>query len=467
MAGYDQVPWHGRPRLSNGELWIERGVSDSGRVHAPYPVAGFGQIMLATGTLMERESSYHLAVELARGKVNHLRNQLADWEAVGLVVPTDVQAGLKRSLALLAKAATTQTDPATAATYAEQALDVAVGTGDKLVSSFVEQALAVRHRQTPNLPTWLGADMGGQVLESSSATRFLQAFNSATVPVVWRDVEGTEGKYRWDLTDRQVEWCLTHRLKICGGPLLKLDSGWLPDWLFLWENDFENLLSFVSDFVETTVNRYRGKVNLWHCAARFSEQGALSLDEEQRLRMVLRAVEVARRADPATPVVVRFDQPWAEFMGGLAQDLSPLHFADALVRSGVHLAGLALELNVGYKPGSWPRDRLDISRLIDHWSWLGLPLHIILCCPGDTGLDPTAAKRFSIEEERWSQAAQRELVESWVPLMLAKPAVHSVTWNQLDDSQPHELPHGGLFNTSRAPRPALRVLSQLRQEHLD
>jgi hypothetical protein len=39
-------------------------------------------------------------------------------------------------------------------------------------------------------------------------------------------------------------------------------------------------------------------------------------------------------------------------------------------------------------------------------------------------------------------------------------------WNQLLDSQPHALPHGGLFDEKDQPKPILELLQKLRRENL-
>jgi hypothetical protein len=49
-----------------------------------------------------------------------------------------------------------------------------------------------------------------------------------------------------------------------------------------------------------------------------------------------------------------------------------------------------------------------------------------------------------------------------VPLMLAKPSVQGVFWNQLRDNLPHDLPHAGLWNDRRQAKPALRTLAAIR-----
>lgn len=472
LSGPDNIPWTCRARLTNGELVIERSVADSGKFHIPWPVEGYGEVMLCTGTLMERSRPYHLEVELARGKINQVRNQIADWQAIGLAAPPPMEEALHKALGHLSRAVTIQHEPSQAAEHAERAIAVALAAADLLVDSYIDQVLAVRHRQSPKLPTLLGANLGQQVLEGRRAAQFLKAFNSATVPLVWREIEATEANYNWEVSDRQVEWCLAHGLKVFGGPLLRLDDRALPDWLCLWEGDFASLLSFVSDYVETAVSRYRGKVHLWQCAARMNVAGALSLGEEERLRLAVRALEITRGVDPGTPVTVRFDQPWAEYMSRTEPDLSPLHFADALVRVGLQLASIGLEINVGYHPGgSSPRDRLEYSRLLDLWSYLGLPLHLMLTVPSGDQADPQARGRPMPLRDAypggWSRESQASWVAQYIPLMLAKPAVQAITWNQLCDAQEHDFPHGGLIDAAGKVKPALGVLAALRKEHLE
>ena len=80
--------------------------------------------------------------------------------------------------------------------------------------------------------------------------------------------------------------------------------------------------------------------------------------------------------------MISFDQPWAEYLAKEDFDLSPLHFADALVRADLGVAGVAMEMNLGYWPGgTQPRDLLAISRHLDRWSLLGIPLLAYLTLP--------------------------------------------------------------------------------------
>jgi hypothetical protein len=286
----------------------------------------------------------------------------------------------------------------------------------------------------------------------------------------WRDIESSPGQFQWDLCDQHIQWCQEQGWRILGGPLLSLSRANLPDWIYLWEDDPEHLQSCVYQFLRAAVQRYRGKFHVWHCAAGINVEGALSLSEEQRLRLVVGAIEEVRRADPHTPLLVSFDQPWAEYLASSALELSPLHFADSLIRADLGIAGFGLELNIGYWPGgTLPRDRLEISRQLDRWSSLGLPLMVFLSLPSGSAPVPHArlapgppgAASIDVSPEGQSNRGARLL-----PLLLAKHFVQGVFWSQLSDDQLGELAHGGLFDDASQPKPVLDVWAANREQHL-
>src|SRR5438128_771896 len=110
---------------------------------------------------------------------------------------------------------------------------------------------------------------------------------------------------------------------------------------------------------------------------------------KQRSRLVVESVDRVRSIDSRTPLVVSFNQPWAEYIARKDQELTPWHFADTLVRGELGLAGVGLEIHYGYWPGgTLPRDPQEVSRLLDRWSQIGVPLMVILAAPSSMGADP-------------------------------------------------------------------------------
>jgi hypothetical protein len=121
------------------------------------------------------------------------------------------------------------------------------------------------------------------------------------------------------------------------------------------------------------------------------------------------------------------------------------------------------------KDGSFRRHAVAYSRLLDQWSLLGMPLVLFLVSPSQSNPDPLALRADAAAEagaagSQDSQVCQAAWVEEIVPLALAKSFVQVVIWNQLDDSAPHELPHGGLFGRDGTQKPALESLRRIRAE---
>ena len=304
LSGMDRISWQVQAGVENGELVLRRTVSESGNLNIPWQVEGHGRLTLSTGSLIERPEPYLLSLELARGTIGQLRNQIAEWQAIGLAVPEKVGKIVYRATGYLGRAAVGQAAPKTCSELAEEAIRIAIDAGDLLAASYTDQAIAVRRRAGGKLPCFLGSDLGVSLLDDYTANQFVLSFNAASVPLCWREVEASEGSRYWAICDKQIEWCKTHGLKVCAGPLLQLDRHALPDWLCLFEGDFDNLLSFVSEFITATVTRYRGKVDLWQCSGRLNTAEVLSFSEEEKLRLAARCIELTRSFDPATPAVI-------------------------------------------------------------------------------------------------------------------------------------------------------------------
>jgi len=467
VAGAEDFPWSTRSTWDGDELVVQRGVDDSGYVYVPWMVDGHGQHLLGTTTLMERDKPYVLEVELARGLIQRLRSRVFIWEWMGVETPADLNDRLRSATSLFSRAATSQDDLPAASAAANEAIAAALAVSNQLVRAYSEQSLLTRQRQTP-VATLLGVSLGPQSPPVAMRRQLVDACNIIQLPVAWRALESKEGRRDWKHTDEQLGWCQTAGLKVAMGPLLRLDDRGIPDWMYLWEGDEENLTRLLLDHVRAVASRYAGRVHLWHVASRVNNGQLLSLDEESRLNLVAQAVQVVRKIDPRTPTVVSFDQPWAEYLVEQDHDLAPWHYADALVRADLGISGFGLEINAGYWPrGSTHRPAFEYGRLIDQWSQLGLPLMVLLTAADSDAEDPKALKNIGAEliqatgdENPDSQAAWASLV---APLLLARPSVQVLLWNQLTDAEPHDFPHSGLFDAKNKPKPTLALLRELRK----
>lgn len=457
MIGFEELPWFSSNFISDKQLVIQRTESDSGAVCVPWKFADHTELLLSTSTLMEREEPYFLEVELARGLVHRLRNQLEAWRQMGLAVSAELQSEVLTATQHFSRAASRQQEPATASQEASKAIDLAVAAGERLAMDYAEQALGLRTKNE-QLHTLLGVDLSGKLPHQDLRESVVETFNLVSLPMSWREVQASEGKRNWDNIDTELRWAQKNGLRVVGGPLLEFDERRVPDWTYLWEGDYDTLSSFMLDHVRHTVKRYRGKVHLWHVAARMNRPRVLSLNDEDRLQIVASAIHAVRDLDQRTPIVVSFDQPWAEYMATQQIELAPMHFADALVRADLGLSGIGLELNIGAQPlATAPRTPLAFSRLIDQWGLFELPLFLMLTIDTRTAKD---------ERSNGDGANQRaEWVEGYLPALLAKNCVQVVVWNQLSDKSA-EFPGAGLFDEDDQPKPVLNALAGLRKRYL-
>lgn len=470
LSAPDQSVWPTRIDIDGSLLLCRRMSNDSSKLSIAWPVAGFGRPVLTTASLPERSEPYLLVVELARGKIVQLRNQVATWQSGNMQVPPEFPPLQRSAQQLFARAVAQQDDPNVASLLAQQALEQACLAADLITRSYASQRLQFRHRQYPQLPTSLGCSLGDTLLATPQLEQFGQVFSGVAVPMQWRCIEPVEGELHWEIPQAQVDWAIANKHLVRGGPLLDFSPNGLPPWLEQWSGDFFNLQSFCCDFVETTVSKYQGQLRIWEIAARANSGGALGLSEENRLTLVARVLEAARRADDDAQLLIRIDQPWGDYQARGQHKLAPLHFADALVRAGAALSGINLEIAIGYSPsGSASRDLLDFSRLIDFWSLLSIPLHVTLAFPSHTGPDEQVTTDLEVAPDTWrgpvSEAAQGAWLQEHIALLLAKPYVVAIFWNHLSDAQPHRFPHAGLFDASHRPKAAFGDLQRLRSVH--
>ena len=94
---------------------------------------------------------------------------------------------------------------------------------------------------------------------------------------------------------------------------------------------------------------------------------------------------------------------------------------------------------------------------------------ITACAPGGVG-DDHAAQIPALSPTTFAGVdsaveGQQRWVDRFVASIVSKITVQVFLWNQLVDDQPHRLAHGGLFDTSEKPKPALESLSKIRQMH--
>lgn len=468
-GGPDSMPWPTRVRLNKGQLLVQRDVDESGCLAVPWEVNGSRRQVCSSATLMERDPPYRLEIELARGKVNQLRSQAWEWRTGGLHMPPTLDEHIRQATLALCHAlmhgATEE-----GGQQAQLALNLAYQAADHLVQLYTDQVFHIRRQRHPRLETVLGCRLDAAPLPDAIANALLPACSGIVIPFSWSAIEPTEGSYQWSAPETMLDWAEAQGLAVTGGPLVDFSAVRLPDWLWLWERDLGSLARFTENYVANTVRRYRDRIRTWHLTAASNCASVLSLTEDELLWLTVRLAETIRQIDPELKIVIGIAQPWGEYMAQEDRTHSPFVFADTLVRSGLSLAALEIELVMGVTPrGSYCRDLLDISRLLDLYAILGVPLRVTLAYPAATGADPQGDPELRVGGGHWRGGFTPETQADWAGLVAAlvacKPYVQAVHWAHATDSQPHQFPHCGLFDAAGQARPALQQLTQLRERH--
>src|SRR5207237_6410229 len=125
---------------------------------ACWEIENAGCLIGATDTLMERAEPYWLPIELARGKVNQIRGQEADWRAGGLQVPDNLSSTIHQCSLSFCQAATSSAFEE-AVREAQAALKHAYQASDELVRLYTDQVFQIRHQRQARLDSSLGCTL--------------------------------------------------------------------------------------------------------------------------------------------------------------------------------------------------------------------------------------------------------------------------------------------------------------------
>ena len=464
----DQSPIPTQVEISSGKMIITRNITESGFLLIPWPIGQFGTLVCSTSTLRETPESYRLLIELARGKLNQVRSQAAEWKGIGLRHAPDFEDSLNETTRLFGKALLAIPSPESdliAARVLEQSFTLA----DTLVRDFIEQMFDTRHHEEGSLDTRLSARMSRD--PGMMSTEYLRTFNAAQIGICWRELEPEETQYNWSTLDTAVALAKASDLPITMGPVIDISPGMLPSWAAGWESDLPTLAAFMCDFLETVIGRYQADVRRWVICAGFNHSDSLGLNDDDRLRLAFRLFEAASQIDPNLELVLSVAQPWGDYLVNENHTISPLTFPDDLVRAGIRLSAIEVEIRTGIIPrGSLPRDLLETARTINLFGILQLPLEIVLSLPSSSMPDPIAQTHgqsvWSPGSWTVSPEGQAEWGASFAALALCIPHVRAVTWDHWSDLDQHLTPSGGLIDANGHPKPLLSRLRTLRTAHL-
>ncbi len=194
-------------------------------------------------------------------------------------------------------------------------------------------------------------------------------------------MEPTEGKLSTTATDRWIEWAIrTAKLPVVGGPLVDFRPQCAPDWLFIWENDYETLRDLVYEHVRALVVRYRRTVTRWTVASGLNVNTNFKISFEQIIDLTKMCIELVRREHPAAKIQLEVTQPWGEYLAMNRRSIAPYVYAETVVQTGAarpssQVDEIALRVQMGNaEPGTATRDLMAFSAMLDRFGSLEKPI---------------------------------------------------------------------------------------------
>lgn len=480
-------------------------------------LGALGLLTLQTSLLPHRDEPYILTLELARRQIMLFLNKLEEW---GLFDQPGAEPVLKQfeaarqafTAALVAsRSAHPAPDHPDPKGWASQlslvALALVVDAGERLAIVDAEcqmperlsgrsYAHAVRTytKMTGETPApgaaiaiagWNGVNLPGipSVGVTVDASQFTEPLHRAVslasdfinLPMRWNEMEPGEGKYAFANVDRWIEWAVrTAKLPVVGGPLLDFRSRSLPEWIYIWENDYETLRDLVVEHIQTVVTRYRRTVGRWTVAAGLHVNGDFKLSVDQIIDLTRVGVAVVRKLQPQARIQIAIDEPWGEYHTKRKRSLPPLLYADALMQVGLNVDTIGVRVAMGQSAsGRTMRDLMTLSAMLDRYAAFNRPLAVTALGvpsapqpPSTPGLGEEA-ETFEGGTWRypWTPESQADWASQALAIIAAKPYVQSVCWQQLGEgaADGDEMPSGGLCTASGTNKPILQRLAQVRQ----
>jgi hypothetical protein len=533
LIGADEIPMQGTVTLRPGVVEAEKGQPQAAALLVQLPVSldgaltitgsgSLGLLAVQTCLLPERAEPYLLSIELARHRIMLFLNKLEDWGLFDLPAETACMqmfeaARQKFNAALVAQRDAGPGESLTngfcprADRLATNAMALAIHAGEQLTMLHAErqmrhrvsgQAYKQAHAHLARLTTEAppaGAPVlipgsGGVVVSgnpqlgcavspgqfSEPQQRAIQAScDFVTMPLRWIDMEPVEGKYGFAATDRWIEWAVrTAKVPIVGGPLIDFRPRSTPDWLFIWENDYETLRELVFEHVQAVVTRYRRTISRWTVCGGLNVNTNFKISFDQIMDLTRVCVLLVRKLQPTAKVQVEVSQPWGEYHAFNRRSIPPYLYAEAVAQAGLNIDALGLRVKMGHaEPGLATRDLMSLSAMLDRYAGLERPIAVTALgapsapvTPGPyrprAGADAEDAYEPGYWREPWSEGTQADWLTQVLAICCGKPYVQSVCWQELSDPPPSvapaEMPSGGLLMPNGHPKAAFERFAHFR-----
>ncbi|HSW44816.1 MAG TPA: endo-1,4-beta-xylanase [Phycisphaerae bacterium] len=464
VVGSDGVPLRAELEFRESEICCAKRADGPAALALLWPIPGCGAMLLETSRLTDREHPYNLPLELARGRLMRISLKREDWGLFDFEGVEPLNNEYEQGRDLLVEALKAD-NVAEQSQLGDKALQMAVMTGEKL-SKFHADLFLARRKQIHaftrrTLGCWVdianGSDAYRQAIKESADLVYL--------PVPWRLLEPKRGEVNWRPFDSWVEWLAKSRIPMRLGPLVSFSQSHLPVWL-IGETAYEAVRNLCFEHIRRMVDRYGNYVFQWDVVSGIHAENTFDFNFEQLMEITRVSVALVKQLAPKAQTLVDVIAPWGEYYARNQRTIPPMLYADMIVQSGVGFDGLGVQFLFGQAAdGMYIRDMFQISDKLDRLGSLGKTLHVTAV---QVPSEPPAAGSTGggCWRKPWDKAVQAAWVKEFYTIALSKPFVETVSWVDLVDRPGNAagLAAGGLLHADMIPKPAFKILKDLRAE---
>ena len=471
--GPESVPTPAEISFRDGLLVVNRKDEQPVGVAVLWQVGENDTLHVETTRLMPRDKPYLLNVELARFRLMRIMQKQEDWNLFELGKASErFTTRFEEAEDLFSEALGRLHEPAEAAELADRSLAMAVELSEQLAAYHSDLLINRRKAANAFVKHIFGCRVDSTVQNEKYRETLAGNFDYAIVPMGWKQLQPQENAFATDPVDDWIETLSRKRVPAIAGPLIRLGADQVPDWMVIWEHDFDMLRELAYEYVQKVVTRYRRGVAVWNVASGVATNSSFTLSFEQIIELTRLLVTQVKSILPNARTIVTINQPYGEYLARGRSAVSPIQYAEFVTQAGINFDAFGLEIEMGVPtPGMFVRDLFQISTMLDKYGALGRPVFLTAVgCPGrwlpdpsDTSegrLDPSSAGQW---HRPWDPELQAEWMEAVYQVALSKPFVESIAWGNLADLH-QTMPGGGLLDDMLRPKPAFNKLRQLREK---
>ena len=453
--------------IRKAEITSKKGIIDCQKPNAEagglallWSIDGFGEILLPTTCLPERDNPYILNVEIARAKLMQIMNKREDWSFFGNIGELSKDADEAQNLFI--QAVKKISDPVEASKLADGALKKAIVFSEQLAVKQAQTLFNTRGRSKGFGRGCLGCRINPKLVNNPQYVKGItDIFGYVTIPINWSEIEPAKGEYNFSELDACIAILLKRKLALGAGPLLCFSKDTLPSWLLEFDN-FGKIRDAAYTFVSEVVSRYSSHIRVWNVVKGLNVFNHFGFSFEQVLEMTRASCMAVRSNSDRSLKIIEICDLWGEYYANTQDTIPPLVYMDMVVQSGINFDSFGLQMHFGAdQQGMHMRDMMQISALLDQFAPMAIPISLTNVEVPSLPCDPDQSHCGGIWHNMWNETLQAKWIEQFYKIALSKPFVDTVTYSNFTDTKNTPIIASGLLTEQLKPKKSFEVFKKL------